>query len=210
MVCQKEHTSPDVNYPEEAEDFEECWTVWKINSERAVKDGEGNIIHDTYVPKNELESIRKLKPLKTITLEEDVASLDVDFDKPLDDIAILFDVTFAVAENKPIGVRTDSGGWYMFYVSGAMKTDKRQLFYAHAREISERYWEEIVSGSFFSSLQGTSASTTTPKLIVSRRNESISRYVEKLNIFFPGRTEGQAIKAGSTLTIWGHEANEEI
>lgn len=152
---------------------------------------------------------RKLKLLKTITLEEDVASLNVEFDKPVDEIAMLFNVAFLVAETKVMAARTDGGAWYMFWAGGAMKTTK-QFFFVHTKEYAERHWETFASGAFFDGLQGISNSTTTPKLILSRRNDSLTRFVKDLTISIPQNTKENAFVAGSTIQIWGHEADENL
>ena len=157
-----------------------------------------------------LKADRKLKLLKTITLEEDVSSITVDFDKPLDEISILFDVAFLKEETKAIAAHTDGGAWYMFWASGAMKTTK-QYFFAHAKEYAERYWECFVSGGFFGGLQGISNSVTTPKQFLSSRKRvaNLNRFISKLNIFMPNNTSENAFATGSTIEIWGHEADEE-
>ncbi len=154
---------------------------------------------------------RKLKLLKTITLEEDVEQINVDFETPLDEIAILFDVAFLKEESdKAMAARTDGGGWYMFWAGGAMKTNKK-YFFVHSKEYAERCWETFASGAFFGGTQGISNSTTTPKLIMSRRTSTLlkSKYVKDLNIFIPQNTSENAFAAGSTIEIWGHEADEE-
>ena len=153
---------------------------------------------------------RKLKLLKTITLEEDVEQISVDFNKPLDEIAILFDVSFLIAETKAMAARTDGGAWYMFWAGDAMKTTK-QFFFVRSKEYAERYWETFASGNFFGGLQGIPNSTTTPKIIMSRRTSSLikSRFIKDLNIFIPQNTSENAFVAGSTIQIWGHETDEE-
>lgn len=157
--------------------------------------------------KGYVDNERKLKLLKTITLAEDVASLDVKFDKPLDEIVLFFDVAFLVEETKAMAAKTDQGSWYMFWAGGAMKNTK-QLFFVHAKEFAEYRWETFASGGFFGTTQGISASTTTPKHIISTRDRIPikSRFVNDLNIFITNNTSGNAFTAGSTIEIWGHEA----
>ncbi|MBQ4160532.1 MAG: hypothetical protein IJD83_06325 [Clostridia bacterium] len=157
-----------------------------------------------------LKADRKLKLLKTITLEEDVSSITVDFDKPLDEISILFDVAFLKEETKAMAAHTDSGAWYMFWASSAMKTTK-QLFFVHSKEFAEWRWETFASGGFFGGLQGISNSATTPKLFLSSRKRvaNLNRFISKLSIFIPNNTSENAFATGSTIEIWGHEADEE-
>ncbi len=160
----------------------------------------------------EVKGERKLKLLKTITLEEDVASLNVTFDKSLDEIAILFDASFLVEETKSMAAYTDGGGWYMFWAGGAMKTTK-QFFFVHAKEYAERFWETFASGAFLGGLQGISNSTATPKHTISARDriyKKMSRFVKDLNILIPTNTSENAFAAGSTIQIWGHEADENL
>lgn len=148
-----------------------------------------------------------LKLLKTITLEEDVNRIDLQFDKPLDEVRILLHVAFSEAASKAFAARSDSGTWYMFYEPAlALKTTPR-YFYAHAKEIGERRWEASYSGTSFSDLQGAANATTTQKMVISTRGTQISRYVNKLQIFFPNNSETKML-AGSTIEIWGHEADE--
>ena len=54
LYCLKDHTSPDIDYPNIAEDFAECWSSFTLYSKR---DGMNNIIHDTYATKEELQNI---------------------------------------------------------------------------------------------------------------------------------------------------------
>ena len=159
--------------------------------------------------KIENAAARKLKLLKTITLEEDVASLNVEFDKPVDEIAMLFNVAFLVAETKVMAAYTDGGGWYMFWAGGAMKTTK-QFFFVHTKEYAERHWETFASGAFFDGLQGISNSTTTPKIVLSHRHNSMTRFVKDLTISIPINANENAFVAGSTIQIWGHEADENL
>lgn len=150
---------------------------------------------------------RALKLLKTITLEEDVEKVIVEFDKPLDEIAILLNCGFAIEETKTIAVRTDGGGWYMCWAGGLAVKNAKRYFYAHAKEFGERKWECVFSG-LMEGLQGISNSTSTPKLAVSRRYESVSRYVNTMEILIANNTTNNAFSAGGTIEIWGREADE--
>lgn len=151
----------------------------------------------------------KLKLLKTITLEEDVASVSVAFDRPLDEVAILYNVAFANAETGRFATRSNSGNWYMFFRSNLSLSTNRRYWYAHAKEVGERQWETSNS-DWFTSTSGIGDSTTTPRLILSKRHENISRYIEELDIFIPNNTTENAIAAGSTIEIWGHEVDENL
>ena len=153
---------------------------------------------------------KNLKLLKDITLTEDVKTLDVTFDKPVNEIAILFRVSFEATENKPLAVRTDGGMWYMFYSPALTMSQTRKVFFAHAKEVGDRYWECLISGAFMSTLQGISDSGSTPKLVISMRSDYISRYVKKINVFVPSVSENQMFKADSQILIWGNEVDEEV
>lgn len=150
----------------------------------------------------------KLKLLKTIILEEDVSVIDVEFDKPLDEVAILFDVAVTLECECRLAARTDGGLWYVFYSQPlALKTSK-QFYSVHAKEIAERHWEVFDSNLQFTSLQGIEASTRPARLIRSYRGELISRFLNKLNILIRDSTSDSAFAIGSVIEIWGREVDE--
>lgn len=163
-------------------------------------------IENAEIVDTKIANTRKLKLLKTITLEEDVHSMTVEFDKPLDELAILWNVGFNQAVSDSFIARTDKGSWFMFYTpSFSLKTTPK-YFYAHAKEVCERQWETSYSSTLLGGLQGIGDSTTTPKWVISRRTERLSRYLN--NIQFYALTSGVDMVAGSTLEIWGHEVDE--
>lgn len=55
--CIKDHTSPDVSYINEVEDFNKYWGYLVMNSYQAVADANNNPIHETYATKGELGNI---------------------------------------------------------------------------------------------------------------------------------------------------------
>lgn len=149
-----------------------------------------------------------LKLIKTIKLTEDVTDINVTFDKGLKEIALFMDVAFDTeATNKTLAARSDSGLWYMFCEILQLKNTK-QFFYVHGKETAERLWETINHDTLISSVQGIGASVTNNRLVTSRRANNLSRYVKNLNIFVINRE--QKIATGSTIEIWGVEADENI
>ncbi len=184
----------------------EGWTGWE-----SIIPNLSGYATTTYV-KNAIDGVsssNKLKLLKTITLEEDVHSITVDFEKPIDEVAILYNVAFNQAVNDAFITRTDGGAWFMFYRSNMPLKTTPQYFYAHAKEVAERQWETNLSGTFFSDLKGLSTSMTAPHLIVSKRVESVPRYIGN-NLQMYALTSGVDMVAGSTIEIWGHEVDENL
>lgn len=57
MICLKDHISGDIDYPDYAEDFDECWAagiVYASRASEAVSDIQGNNIPETYATKADL------------------------------------------------------------------------------------------------------------------------------------------------------------
>ena len=145
-----------------------------------------------------------LKLLKTITLEEDVTAINVTFDKPLREFAVLFEGAFTDAVNASIGAYTNSGLWYAFNRSLTLRTDKN-YFYAHVTELSERNWEAIYQDGLCNSIGGSSS--TGARYVYSQRADNLSRYIKDLRIIVQG---GQAsFVSGAKFTIWGVEVDEQ-
>ena len=141
-----------------------------------------------------------LKLIKTISLEEDVSDINVTFDIGLKEIVVIMNVAFDEAAAKAICCRSDGGSWYMFYNSINLTTNNR-YFYARAKEVGERLWETIMFGTSVPNLNGTNS--TSVKISVEKRAQTISRYVKNLNFFTAGRTSKFVV--GSTIEIWGVE-----
>ena len=96
----------------------------------------------------------------------------------------------------------------MFLRSNFSLSTNKRFLYAHAKEVDNRQWKCLLS-EWFLATNGTGDSTTQPRLIISKRGAHIPRYIEKLNIFIPSNTSENAFATGSTIEIWGHEADEE-
>ena len=166
---------------------------------------------DYLTPEDKAEIVsdaRKLKLIKTVTLEEDVQSVKVDFEKPVDEVAVLYNIAFNQDVTGAFNTRSDGGYWYMFYRSNMALKTTAQYFYAHSKEVAPRQWETTISGNFFTALLGQATAMTTPYFVVTKRSNSISRYIK--DIQFQSPTSGVNIAAGSTVEIWGHEVDENL
>ena len=151
------------------------------------------------------QETKSLELVKSITLEADVTDVKITFDKPLKEIIILFKCAFnRDVAGAPFLIRSNGGAWYMCYEEVNIKTND-MYFYAHSKEIAKRQWTTVISDNLVGSpLQGTAANTTNARMVLSQRITDISRYITELEIFIAGRpTE---FKAGSTVQIWGVEA----
>lgn len=161
----------------------------------------------TQTDKAEIASdARKLKILKTITLEEDVARLNVEFDKPLDELAILYNIAFTKAETSRFATR-GTDGVYLFYRSNLSLSTNMRYWYAHAKEVGERQWVCLIS-EWFVNNNGLGESMTQPRTAFASRANMPSRYIKNIDIFIPNNTTENAFAAGSKIQIWGHEVDE--
>ena len=143
-----------------------------------------------------------LKLIKTITIEEDITDVNVNFDKGLKEIVVIMNVAFDEDVTKAICCRSDGGQWYWFYDTITLKTTKR-FFYAHTKEIFERHWESIMPASLDGETLWSNGNINA-KYSLKIRNQLCSRYVKDLNFFVAGRAN--KFMAGSTIEIWGAEA----
>jgi len=149
---------------------------------------------------------RKLKLLKTITLEEDVTSISVEFEKRIDEFVLLMNVGFLKAESKAIAARPKANWGYLFYDTISMTTAKR-CFYAHTKKVANNVWETMFFDDTTPAAQGLSDSNKAAKISIHANG---SNTLPSLNIFIQNVSEGNAMTAGSTIQIWGHEVDESV
>lgn len=166
-------------------------------------------IENAEIVDDKIANDRKLKLLKTITLEEDVAELNVEFDKPLDEIAILYNIAFTKDETARFATRGTNSG-YLFYRSNLSLSTRMRYWYAHAKEVSERQWVCLISNEWFFNNDGLGDSMTQPRTTYLSRVGKPSRFIKNIDVFIPNNTSENAFVAGSTIQIWGHEADENL
>jgi hypothetical protein len=156
--------------------------------------------------KKDIENSRKLKLLKTITLEEDVTSISIEFDKRIDEFVLFMKVGFLQAESKALAARVKAYSPYLFYDTISMTTEQRR-FYAHFKIVADNVWETMFFDDTTPAAQGLSDSNKAAKISI---NANGMKRLPSLNIFLPNVSEGNAMKAGSTIEIWGHEVDESV
>ena len=157
-----------------------------------------------------------IKLLKTITLEEAVASIETTFEKPLKEIYCRFIGKLNV-ENEVtdcyINAKTDGGTHYLVWSNNlTFSPTERKAFIFHAKEMIPHYWEtdfpkttlKIVDGGH---MQGISDHTADVRRSYSSRlHDRYGRYVS--NLSFDVRYAKYSFAVGSTLEIYGVEVDE--
>lgn len=140
----------------------------------------------------------------------DVFAVELEFDKPINEMYFCFSGGFNVEETKSLALlaRTDGGSQYFVYKTMSSVSNEKEYDYCfYAKEMAERYWATLLNTLLLTgNLQGISASSSTPTLSNSYRKEPLSRYVNSIE-FIVGGGAG-TFKPGSTIKIYGREITE--
>ena len=171
---------------------------------------------------NALEEFRdsvegsSIKLLKTISLEEAVASIETTFEKPLKEIYVRFigklDTDVNVTDCGLLAL-CDSGSHYFAYTGNKQfSTTTNKAFILHSREITPNYWETEFTQSTLNvddtgRMQGLDAQTgTLYKSYSTRLQPRLERYLT--NFRFAIKDAQYSFAAGSKLEIYGVEVDE--
>lgn len=149
----------------------------------------------------------QLKLIKTITLEEDVTDINVTFDKGLKEIFVVMKIGFDQETGGMFCCRTDGGVWYPMRQRFNLPITPHDYF-MYAKEQIERLWQTAQPDKPVLRIEANTESALVSALNFTKRPLTIKRFPKDLNFFVQGRA--QKITAGSTIEIWGVEADENI
>lgn len=159
----------------------------------ALTEEVSNVRSDMELLKGDTGSSGKLKLLKSVTIEEDVFSIEIDLDKPVDEIFItltgsttgktsqLFEISM---NNKP-------------FVNKGLVFNSTQML-VHARAVSEKMWMILFPMSCLTPADGASYNATFARTTVDEENVS--------NVKIETFSTTSSMAAGFTVEIYGHEA----